>query len=107
MNFFFFFFKADKCTLSIHSQDWQSALESHDFYNVYSNFNHSLIRSPYIALLSIINERGVFARFRIGMSALKFLYLLYRPVVHDRGINCPFCNYTPETEVHFLLTCQK
>ncbi len=88
-------------------QDWHSALESHDFYNVYSHFNHSLVRSPYLSLLNNISVRRVFARFRIGMSALKFHYLQYRPVIHDRGINCPFCNDTPETEVHFLLTCQK
>ena len=33
-------------------QDWHFALESHDFYNVYSNFNHSLVRSPYLSLLN-------------------------------------------------------
>ena len=42
-------------------QDWYSALESHDFCNVYSNFNHSLIRSPYLSLLNSISVRRVFA----------------------------------------------
>ena len=82
-------------------------MESHDFYNVHPHFNHSLVRSPYLSLLNNIRVRRVFARFRIGMSALKFRYLQYRPVMHDRVINCPFCNDTPETEVHSLLTCQK
>ena len=36
-------------------QDWHSALESHDFYNVYSNFNHSLVRSLYLSLLNNIS----------------------------------------------------
>ena len=86
-------------------QDWRSALESHYFFNVYSNFNHSLVRSPCLSLLNNISVRRIFARFRTGMSALKFHYLQYRPVVHDTDINCPFCNDTPEKEVHFLLTC--
>ena len=84
-----------------------SALESHDFYNVYSNFNHSLVRSSYLSLLNNISVRRVFTRFRTGMSALKFHCLQYRPVIHDRSINCPVCNNTPETEVPILLTCQK
>ena len=88
-------------------RDWLSALESHDFCNVYSNFNHSLVRSPYISLLNNISVRTVFAGFRTGMSALKFRYLQYRPVIHNKGIDCPFCNDTPKVEVHFLLTCQK
>ena len=70
-------------------QDWHSALESHNFDNVYSHFNHSLVRRPYLSLLNNISARRVFARFRVGMSALKFHYLQYRPVIHDRGINCP------------------
>ena len=39
-------------------QDWHSALESHDFYNVYSNFNHSLVHSPYLSLLNNILCEG-------------------------------------------------
>ena len=85
-------------------QDWHSALESHDFCNVYSYFNHSLVRSPYLSLLDNISVRRVFARFRIELSALKFHYLQYRPVIHDRGINCSFCNGTPET---FLINLSK
>ena len=86
-------------------QDWHSALESHDFHHVYSNFNHSVC-SPYLSLLKNISVRRVFSRFRTGMSALKCHYLQYRPVVHDRDINCPFCNGTLETEIHFIIACQ-
>ena len=87
-------------------QDWHAALGSHDFYNVYSNFNQSLVLSQYLRTLNNISVRRVFTRFRIGMSALKCHYLQYRSFARDRDINCPFCN-TPETEVHFLLVCPK
>ena len=49
--------------------------DSHDFYNIYSNFNQSI-------------SKRVSARFRIRMSALKFHYMTF----HDRDMNCPFCN---------------
>ena len=82
-------------------QDWHAALGSHDFYNVYSNFNQSLVLSQYLRTLNNISVRRVFTRFRIGMSALKCHYLQYRSFARDRDTNCPFCN-TPETEVHFF-----
>ena len=85
-------------------QNWHAALGSHDFYNVYFNFNQSLVFSQYLRTLNNISVRRVFTRFRIGMSALKCHYLQYRSFARDRDINCPFCN-TPETEVHFLLVC--
>ena len=91
-------------------QDWHAALGSHDFYNVYSNFNQSVSQSvsQYLRTLNNISMRRVFTRFRTGMSALKCHYLQYRSFARDRDINCPFCN-TPETEVHFffLLVCPK
>ena len=81
------------------------AVESHDLYNVHSNSKHSLVLGPYLCSLNNISVRRVFARFRVGVSALKFYYLRYRLVVHDRDIHYPFCNDTAKTEVHFLLTC--
>ena len=56
-------------------QDWHAALGSHDFYNVCSNFNQSLVLSQYLQALNNKSERGVFTRFRIGMYALKYHYL--------------------------------
>ena len=38
-------------------QDWKTALESHDFYNVYSNFNQSLLLSQYLCTLNDIRVR--------------------------------------------------
>ena len=87
-------------------QDWHAALGSHDFYNVYSNFDQSLVLSQYLRTLNNISVQRVFTRFRTGMSTLKCHYLQYRSFAHDRDINYPFCN-TPETEVHFLLVCPK
>ena len=87
-------------------QDWHAALGSHDFYNVYSNFNQSLVLSQYLRTLNNISVRRVFTRLKTGMSALKCHYLQYRSFAPDRNINCPFCN-TPETKVHFLLVCPK
>ena len=55
------------------TQNWHSTLGFHYFYNVYSNFNHLLVCSPYLSLLNNISVRRVFARFRPGMSALKFI----------------------------------
>ena len=87
-------------------QDWHAALGSHDFYNVYSNFNQSLVLSQYLRTLNNISVRRVFTRFRTGMYALKCHYLQYRSFARNRDINCPFC-HTPETEVHFLLVYPK
>ena len=87
-------------------QDWHAALGSHDFHNVYSNFNQSLVVSEYLRTLNNISVRREFTRFRTGMSALKCQYLQYRSFARDRDINCLFCN-TPETEVYFLLVCPK
>ena len=81
-------------------QDWHAAVGSHDFYNVYSNFNQSLVLSQYLRTLNNISARRVFTRFRIGMSALKCHYLQYRSFARDRDINCPFCN-TPEQKFIF------
>ena len=94
--------------LDCFKQYWLAALGSHDFYNVYSNFNQSLVLSQYLRTLNNISMQRVFTRFRIGMSALQCHYLQYRSFARDRDINCTFCN-TPETEVFYfiLLVCPK
>ena len=92
--------------LDCFKQDWHADLGSHDFYNVYSNFNQSLVLSQYLRTLNNISMRRVFTRFRIGMSALKSHYLQYRPFARDRDINCPLCN-TPETEVFIFISMSK
>ena len=71
-------------------QDWHAALGSHGFYNVYSNFNQSLVLSQYLRTLNNISVRRVFTRVRIGMSALKCHYLQYRSFVCDMDQNCTF-----------------
>ena len=88
--------------INYFKQDWHAALGSHDFYNVYSNFNQSLVLSQHLRTLNNISVRRVCTRFRNGMSALKCHYLQYRSfAARDRDINCPFCNM-PETEVLFF-----
>ena len=66
------FMKEFKMRLIVRfKQDWHAAPGSHDFYNVYSNFNQSLVLSQYLQTLNNISMWIVFIRFRIGMSALK------------------------------------
>ena len=61
-------------------QNQHAALDSNDFYNVYSDFSQSLVPCT----LNDISVLRVFARFRTGMFALKCHSLLYSSFSHHR-----------------------
>ena len=94
--------------LDCYTQDWHSALQSHSFFDYYSSFCHSLHVKPYLTYIKCINIRRVTSRFRIGMSKLRSHFLQYDDRRNsNRNVNCPFCDSTPETEIHFLFVCPK
>ena len=41
-------------------QHWHAALGSHDFYNIYSNFNQSLALSQYLRTLNNISVQSIY-----------------------------------------------
>ena len=48
--------------------------------------------------------RNAFAQFGMGVSQInthKYRYSKQLPT----EVNCPFCENTPESEIHFLLQC--
>lgn len=85
-------------------QNWHSALLSHDFYNVYTNFNQSITICQYLITVKNVHIRRLFSRFRLGMSDVNNHFLQYKPNLTENK-NCPFCKLLLETEIHFLLVC--
>ena len=88
------------------SQDWHNSLQNHEFYSLYSTYKQTLSLSPFLLSVKNIFIRKTLARFRIGMSPLRFHFLRYSSF-NRRNIDCPFCIDCAETEIHFLLVCKK
>lgn len=88
------------------TQDWNSALTTHDFYYVYSSFKRELSCSDHLHISRNMFVRKAFSRFRIGMSPLRARAVEFQP---ERFCNhkCPFCQNVDETEFHFVLVCPK
>jgi hypothetical protein len=87
-------------------QDWKSALESHNFYYVYSSFKRDVVCCDYLFATRNMFVRKTFTRFRIGVSPLKSNFLQFNPE-RQRDGDCPFCPNTMETELHMLLICPR
>ena len=47
--------------------------------------------------------RNALAQFRMGVSQINTLKYRYSKLPED--VNCPFCENTPESEIHVLLHC--
>ena len=88
-------------------QNWNSSLDTHTLYQVYSCYGRSLSLCPYFNVVKNINVRKIFTRFRLGMLPLRNRFLVYNNMRKEQNIFCPFCNQLPENEVHFALVCPK
>ena len=90
-----------------YCQEWHTSIESHDFYQVYSAYGHSLSLRPYFTHVKNINIRKLLSRFRLGMLPLRDHFMQYKNMRRNQTPHCPFCCSSPETEIHFLLVCPK
>jgi exonuclease III len=101
-----FLFEFKQRLIDCFTQDWSSAMTTHDFYYVYSSFKREIFCSDHLYILRNMSVRKTFTRFRIGMSPLRSRAVEFQPERFNNH-ECPFCQNVDESEFHFLLVCPK
>ena len=86
-------------------QNWNSSLESRDFYRPYFLFKRDFCIEPYVINVCNFWFRKALARFRFGMTELNDSFLKFSHSKKENNRNCPFCVDQLENEKHFLLIC--
>ena len=90
--------------LESFKDNWSEKINSSEHYKFYSSIKHSLVLSPYLLNIKHVQARSSLARFRLGMSPLRFRSLRFFNVPNS-PLQCPFCEDSLENEVHFMLVC--
>ena len=72
-------------------------------FSIYRQFKHCFEREYYVDVIWINSYRNALAQFRMGVSQINTHKYRYSKLPEE--INCPFCENTHESEIHFLLHC--
>ena len=72
-------------------------------FSIYRQFKDCFEREHCVDVIWINIYRNAFAQFRTGVSQINTHTYRYSKLPEE--VNCPFCENTPEGEIHSLLHC--
>ena len=78
-------------------------MESSKRFSIYRHFKDCFEREHYVDVIWINIYRNALAQFRMGVSQINTHTYRYSKLPEE--INYPFCENTPESEIHSLLHC--
>ena len=82
---------------------WVNHMESSTRFSIYRQLKHCFERENYVDVIWINIYRNALAQIRVGVSQINTHKYQYSKLSEE--VNCPFCENTPESEIHFLLHC--
>ena len=96
-----------KAKLELYAQEkWLETVQSKPKLRTYKTYKSELVSEEYVRRLMSRHQRSTFAKFRCGILPLNLEVGRYRGIKVENRI-CPLCNNDVETEIHFLLECNK
>ena len=91
--------------IDCYLQGWNSDINSKDRYAFFSSFKQTHWLSQYLLTVKNVALKRNLVRLRLGVSFLKPHRLRFSKT--QENFDCPFCEDTYESEIHFLLVCPK
>ena len=92
--------------IDCYLQGWNSDINSKDRYAFFSSFKQTHGLSQYLLTVKNVALKRNLVRLRLGVSFLKPHRLRFSKTTQE-NFDCPFCEDTYESEIHFLLVCPK